>query len=271
MIPHSRARDNLAEFVSVDKKISALESIGINDSGHRIRFRLARPLNANKAQRTERLECIERGSTVDELLKFLGPFCPDITNAVQKSTECCDTYEPLINALREDIYFNIDSVVKIVGCTFDDFDVEPRDINDMRAMKPSNETLRRIGSITFQYTIAMCKQNAWVAIEKLNRIDALCQSVSLPVVFELHDPHGFHDRFSLFPGIAAQTSDAVYIIELEDAAKSHRGSQCKCGAKRNPCRENELNKAFIPIEKLTTDADGNVFIDGKQANFVFRN
>ena len=274
MIPHSRARDNLAEILSVDRKKSALGSIGINDAGNPIRFRIVRrTLTSNdQSQKIEhRLECIERGSTVDELLKFLGPFCPDITANVQKSTGFMDVYEPLVIALMNDIDFDAKDVTKILGCTFDDFSIETRDINDMRAMRPKKETLRRIGSITFQYTIVSCKQKSWIAIEKLQRIDSLCQSVSLPVVFELFDSRGFHDRFSMFPGIMAETDNAVFIVELEDAIKSHQRESCECGAERNPCRKNilSLSDVFIDVSKLTIDDSGNVMFGGKRVNFVF--
>lgn len=276
MIPHSRAYADLG-FLAVDKKIAALKSIGVDDFGNKIKYRLVNTKKTNndandvKRQRhaaDKTLERIEHGSTGDELLSFLGPFCSDITNILQESMSQHDMYEPLVEALEQHYDLDYHDSTKFVGCTH--FDSTQVTINGRKF-----DGRRRVGSLSFQYNIVAHKQHgSWIAIEKLTQIDQLCQAISLPVVFELNDPCMFHDWFSEFPGIIATTKHGSKIVELCDAVRTHRdsGDQCSCGNTHMPCISYETRmrdaNLFLDVSKLVF-TDGTFTLDDQPVEFVF--
>ena len=197
--------------------VSALKAIGINDFGT--------PITMYISENT--LEVGDGGSTADELLDFLGPFCLELTESVRQSSNP-DTHESLIEALKQHGMIT-DDIELMDGCNYGD---------------------AHVGSISIQFYIVIHKSDAWVAIETVSP-GGWSPCVSGAAVFKLNDPGGFHDYFSTFPGIAAICDGKRYIAESDECCRG-------------------LNDKFmIDVSKLTSDANGNIFMDKKPVTFVF--
>lgn len=216
MLLRSQARTDREEILLVDLKISVLESIGINDHNKQIEMRIVE----------NRLECDEGGSTVDELLEYLGNYCPALTEFVRKSDN--DTHSALFDALE---HFHPDG--------YDD---------DYESLDGCNYGDPHVGSISIQYYIIACRDKSWVAIEYIGP-GAWSPCVSGPEVFELHNPHEFHEWFSMFPGILAVCQGKEYIAEPDE----------NC---------DPMSKHFIDVNRLTSDSNG-IYMDGEKVEFRF--
>lgn len=222
MLTRSKARTNLAFFAvnnTTEMKIKELEKIGINDHGTPIKMGVL----------YNGLETISDGSTADEMLPYLGPFCPDLTAAV-RSSSIPDTHDALQACLEtmKPNGFDADEIHRIDGCNYGD---------------------PHAGSVSFQWYIIECPANAWVAIECVWP-GGWSPGVSSPAVFEIINPQDFHEFFSIFPGILAICGDQTFIAEPD--------------ANVDPNTPH-----LIDVARLTSDADGNMLFDNKPVTFVF--